>query len=456
MDRLIIVAAASIGLILLVAFIANRLVRIRRRGLSIRMQVFIALAAVVGAFAFGLGLMVVDRIEARTVRFATLAAEEKAAVVAHLLSAEMDRHGTSLEDVAARLSERAPTLMLDGVELVEPGGSVMWAPGKHDEETPSVQATAAIEAKGRIVGYVQVVKTTIAIRRLLADFAPTVLVISLLLGATAALAALWIGRTIAGPIEELTRFASSVSAGENRASPRFTTGREVTRLTQSIDSMRRQLQGRPFVEAFAADLSHELKNPVAAIRAAAEVLDESALEEPAEARRFVRRIREAVARIERLLGELLSLARIEARGIEGLELVNFSRLVEAACCPVARDRPVHLHIEAGCRVRGDQGWLTRAISNLIENAVVHSHEVIEVRLARTSSTIRLAVANAGSVDPHTRTRIFGRFVTTRANKGGTGLGLAIVRAVAEAHGGHIELEEPGPPSVRFVLTLPAA
>ena len=456
MDRLFVVAAASIGLILLVAFIANRLVRVRRRGVSIRMQVFIALAAVVGAFAFGLGLMVVDRIEARTVRFAKLAAEEKAAVVAHLVGSEIGQHGTSLSTVAKRLSDRAPSQLLDGVELVDPQGTVVWAPGLPHDESPSVQATAAIEADGQVVGYVQVVKTTIAIRRLLADFAPTVLVISLLLGATAALAALWIGRTIAGPIEELTQFASSVSAGENRAAPRFTTGREVTRLTQSIDSMRRQLQGRPFVEAFAADLSHELKNPVAAIRAAAEVLDESALEEPAEARRFVRRIREAVARIERLLGELLSLARIEARGVEELQIVNLTRLTETVLSGLPKDREVQLLAESNCRVRGDHGWLTRAVSNLLENAIVHSKGAVAVVLERDESSVRLSVANTGSVDPHTKNRIFGRFVTTRADKGGTGLGLAIVRAVAEAHRGHVELQLAGPPIVRFVLTLPTA
>ena len=99
-----------------------------------------------------------------------------------------------------------------------------------------------------------------------------------------------------------------------RAKPPAPHGREVMRLTTAIDTMRRELEGRPFVEAFAADLSHELKNPVAAIRASAEVLADGALEEPEEAERFLARIREATSRIEALLGELLSLARLEARG----------------------------------------------------------------------------------------------------------------------------------------------
>jgi signal transduction histidine kinase len=68
----------------------------------------------------------------------------------------------------------------------------------------------------------------------------------------------------------------------------------------------------------------------------------------------------------------------------------------------------------------------------------------------------LTVTNAGTIDKHTRSRLFGRFVTTRAHSGGTGLGLAIVRAVAEAHHGYVELDDPGPPEVRFTLTLPLA
>ena len=459
MTRLVVIALACIGLILLVAFFANRLVRIPRRGLSIRMQVFIALASVVGAFAFGLGLMVLDRIEARSVRFATQAAAEKAGVVAQLLSSEHQTYDSSLQDIAGHLRNSTPTDWLHGVSVLDARGNVVWSPTTPAKAAPSVFAEASILSHGQTIGTVRVAEATVAIRGLLADFAPTVLVISLLLGATAAVSALWIGRTIAGPIEELTQFAGSVSAGENPSAPHLTAGREVTRLTQSIDSMRRQLQGRPFVEAFAADLSHELKNPVAAIRAAAEVLDDSALEEPEEGRRFVRRIQEAVARIERLLGELLSLARIEARGIEELDLVQLEPLIRASLSQLPSDRSVKVNCDGNCTVRGDALWLGRAIGNLVNNAVVHSSAgEIGVHLTRdaASHTASLRVSNRGRVDKHTQGRLFGRFVTTRADRGGTGLGLAIVRAVAEAHRGHVELETAGPPDVRFALTLPLA
>jgi signal transduction histidine kinase len=294
---------------------------------------------------------------------------------------------------------------------------------------------------------------------LLADFAPTVLVISLVLGTTSALAAAWIGRAIAAPIEKLSDFSERVSAGELGAAPPAVQGRELMHLRRSLDSMRRQLQGRPFVEAFAQDLSHELKNPVAAIRASAEVLEESALDEPAEARRFVKRIREATARIERLLGELLSLARIEAHGAETFEPVDISRLAERAIEALDDGRArVVLDAGSGTLVRGDERWLGRAIANLLDNALVFSEPgtKIEVAVRRDEGFVRVSVTSAGSVPLAIRPRLFRRFVTARPERGGTGLGLAIVRAVTEAHGGRAELALPGPPTVEFRLLLPVA
>jgi signal transduction histidine kinase len=286
-----------------------------------------------------------------------------------------------------------------------------------------------------------------------------VLVISLVLGASAAADAAMIGRAIAEPIERLSVFGERVSRGERTAPPPPEFGREVTRLSRALDSMRRELSGRPFVETFAADLSHELKNPVAAIRASAEVLEESALEEPEQARHFVQRIREATERIERLLSELLSLAHIEARGAETFEPIDLARLARRLLETLGDDRPrVSVVSEGDVRVSGDELWLTRALSNLVDNALVHSepttHVLVEV--ARQAEDVVLSVRNQGAIAPHVQDRLFRRFITTRREKGGTGLGLAIVQAVAEAHGGQADVPSSGPPDVTFRLRLPAA
>jgi two-component system sensor histidine kinase CreC len=459
--RLVIVAVAAIGLILFVAFVVSRLLLARTRGMSIRMQVFLALAVIVGAFAFGLGLMVIDRIEARAVKLAKQAAEDEATTIAGIMEGEMDRTGMSIREIAFRLEQerrRGADLRL---ELLDQEGRGIFPRGQASAQGTqgTVFVDVPIRIQGNYVGAVRVVKPTLMMRAMLQDFAPTILVISLVLGAAAALAAAWIGRAIAAPIERLSEFSERLSAGERMAAPPVAYGREVTRLTRSIDSMRRELEGRPFVETFAADLSHELKNPVAAIRASAEVLEESALEEPVQARRFVARIREATERIERLLGDLLSLARIEARGAEAIEPVDLARLarqaIEAVHDSAARLR---LSIEGDSRVRGDSSWLGRAIGNLLDNALVHSEpgSPVHIQVARNKRGVVLSVRSSGAISKHVRERLFRRFVTTRADKGGSGLGLAIVRAVAEAHGGQVELMSPGPPDVEFWLWLPPA
>ncbi len=460
MARMIVVTLASIGLILFVSFIAARLVRARTAGMSVRMQIFLALALIVGAFALGLGLMVLDRVKARADLLGAEAAAGEARAIAALVSSEMEDKGASLTDVAARIErtgDEPPTTELN-LTLFDTDGRVVLSVGRSADEAGTVARSAPILVGGEEVGRVRVVKPTLVIRRTLEEFSGPVLIISLLLGMVAAGAAALIGRTIARPIETLTRFAERVSRGDRRAPPPPGHGREVARLSRALDSMRRELQGRPFVETFAADLSHELKNPVAAIRASAEVLHDGALGEPEEAERFVGRILEATTRIEALLGDLLSLAQLEARGVEDADVVDLGR--EAAVA-IANAREVGVEVvlalEGQVSVRGDSAWLSRAIENLVDNARLHGEPgPVRVRVFREGDEVRCDVTSPGQVIKGVRNRIFRRFVTTRADRGGTGLGLAIVRAIAEAHGGEAACVALGPPEVTFRISLPAA
>src|SRR5262252_1349575 len=423
--RLVMVAVGAIGLMLFVAFIAARLVRSRTRGVSIRMQVFLALAAIVGAFAFGLGLMVIDRIEARAVRLATQAAGEEGAVIAGMIESQMARTRATLSEVAGKFEQERIRGAHLSVELLDQQGRVLFPASDRgmSDESGTVSVDVPVLDGDTRVGTVRVVKPTVVMGNLLADFVPTVLVISLVLGAAAALAAAWIGRAIAAPIEAISMFGERVSEGERTTSLPVSGSREVMRLWRAIDSMQRQLEGRPFVEMFAADLSHELKNPVAAIRASAEVLEEGAIDDPAAARRFVGRIREATERIERLLRELLGLASIEARGVEGFASVDVARLAGGILDSLdEQQRRTDFSTEGDTRVRGDEAWLGRAVQNLVSNALVHSDASSRVLVAvqREGNDVVVRVENPGTIPAHVRQRAFRRFVTTRADKGGTG------------------------------------
>ncbi len=462
MMRLLVVGTASVGLMLFVAFVVARWLHTRTHGMSVRMQVFFALALIVGAFSVGLGVLVVDRVEARAVRLATQAAEDEATALTGILAADIARSSGDLAPVVTRLEQELHRGADLKFELVDVRGKRVFpaAQSARADDSKNVTVQAPLSVDGKLVGLVRVVKPTVVVERMLADFAPTVLVISLVLGAAAAAAAALIGRAIARPIEKLTTFAEQVSSGERSpAVPATSGGREVDRLARALDSMRRQLEGRPFVETFAADLSHELKNPVAAVRASAEVLEEGAIDEPERARHFVQRIREAAGRIEHLLHDLVSLAHIEARGAEKLAPVDFTELVHAQLKALAdASARIQFADTESLRVRGDATWLARAVYNLLDNALRHSPEgsAVSVVVTRDDAGVRLMVGNDGEVIARVRQQLFRRFVTTRTKTGGSGLGLAIIRAVAEAHGGHVELAESGPPRVRFSLSLPAA
>lgn len=278
---------------------------------------------------------------------------------------------------------------------------------------------------------------------LLTELGPKVTLLVALLGFAALGAASALGRGVAAPLERLTRSAEAIARGERHGALPDPVGREVRLLTAAFESMRRALEERHEMERFVADLSHELKNPVSAIRAATEVLQEGAAEEPEARRRFLSRIEEASRRLERLLHDLLALARLQARGVEpSRDVVSLDELVRHGIeGSSAHLEEKSLRVDAALesiRLRGDAHWLRRAVDNLLSNAIRYSPErgTIGVRLWVRGEFAALQIRDHGpGIDDGQRGRVFERFVTDRQGPNQTGLGLAIVRSVAELHGG---------------------
>ncbi len=307
--------------------------------------------------------------------------------------------------------------------------------------------------------------TTLAVlAELLADFGPKLALLAFVLGSAAAVAAFALGRGIAVPLERLILAAEAIARGERQAVLPPPVGREVRRLTTAFESMRRSLEDRHAIERFVADLSHELKNPVAAIRAACEVLEEGAAEDPVARKRFLTRIDEASRRLEVLLYDLLGLARLEAQGLSladgtGAPL-DFATTVRGAIEGMeARLMAQNVAVAdelTSVQVRGSELWLRRAVDNLLTNAVRYAPEgsVIDVTLDLVGEFAVLHVRDRGpGVAPALRPKIFERFFSDHLDADGTGLGLAIVRSVAEHHGGSVSLLDVAPGAC-FELRLP--
>ena len=241
------------------------------------------------------------------------------------------------------------------------------------------------------------------------------------------------------------------------------TGRIVVTMTDITQRRRLEVLRRDFV----ANASHELKTPVAAVRALAETLLTALPEDPEAGRRFAVRIGRETERLDVLARDLLDLARVE-RGtlyVEPVDLVGLAKETVALLADRAEERRIRLstELQPNVAVRGDRAQLGLLLSNLIDNALRYTPAkgTVCVRLDATESRAVLQVADTGEGIPAAELpRIFERFYRVdkaRARQtGGTGLGLAIVRHVAEAHGGTVRVDSELSRGSTFTVTLPVA
>ena len=274
---------------------------------------------------------------------------------------------------------------------------------------------------------------------------------------------LWLFR----PIGKITEYARAIERGERPPKPRIGIGREVNTLAHALDSMRDVLEGRRYAERYIQTLTHEMKSPLAAIRGAAELLDE---EMPVDVRkRFLENIRAETARSERLIDRLLELSAIEGRAsLEKPEELDFHAIVARAidqARPLADAGHVILTSSADgapATLRGDAFILRAAVSNLLENAIDFSPPgtAVGIAVSATDSRIILTIRDHGpGIPDYAREKIFERFYSLRhhaAKRKGTGLGLTLVREAAELHGGTITLEPAEGGGTVAKLTLPLA
>ena len=219
---------------------------------------------------------------------------------------------------------------------------------------------------------------------------------------------------------------------------------------------------------FVANVSHELRTPLTAIRGYVEALrDESPDAE--QTQRFLEIIARHSARMERLVVDLLRLARLDARtevlDISPCQVEQIFNAVVTDLAPLIgakRQRVAIAVAPDACAIQADPAKLHDVIRNLVENAVNYSPEEAAVRLEaiREDGRITMTVSDSGpGIPPTDLTRVFERFYRVdkaRARPGGTGLGLAIVRHLVELHGGRVSAANRPEGGARFTVTLPVS
>ena len=316
----------------------------------------------------------------------------------------------------------------------------------NDPNSSVMHVGAPILDAGRIIGVVTVAKPNSSLQpyvdrteRRLLWYGGGLVVLGLLLGA---LLSWWLSKSL----RRLTAYAQAVSEGRRVELPHYRGG-ELQQLSTAVEDMRTQLEGKAYVERYVHTLTHELKSPLAAIRGAAELLQEDM---PAEQRhRFIRNIDSESAKVQQLIERLLNLAMVEQRhALEEHVAVSLKDVVEEVLsAQSARLERKQLHVEqripSSASVSGERFLLRQAFANLLENALDFTPLQGSLIFAAERDGERLKVTLFNSAEPipdYALPRLSERFYSLPRPDSGrksTGLGLNFVEEVVQLHGGEL-------------------
>jgi two-component system sensor histidine kinase ChvG len=353
------------------------------------------------------------------------------------------------------------------------GASTLISPG---QRSVTLYSAIPVRSGRQVVGAVLVSGTTL---RILADLYQVRLAVFQVVLASllvAVLLTIITSTTIVRPLRRLRGEALALIDGRGRLRLDRKEGFGGTRRTDEIGDLARALEllssrlgeHLAFVEAFAGDVSHELKNPLASIRGAAEMLED--VEEPDQRRELLDLVQREVARLEHLLKEVREMARLDAQ-VEGEErpTVRLDELLPALVEGARRRLPAGVAIElelddVPVPVRAAPERLAQVVENLLDNATsfAPAGSVVTVRLVRGATRARLYVRDRGPGIPEQHLqKVWSRFFSYRPpgtgdGKPHTGLGLAIVKAIVEGYGGAVAGENREGGGAEFEVTLPLA
>ncbi len=283
---------------------------------------------------------------------------------------------------------------------------------------------------------------------------------------------LFMSRNMLARVDEINRSSRDIMQGDlSRRLPDGGTGDELDQLARNLNAMLDQIESlMTGMRHMTDDVAHDLRTPLNRLRNRLEVtlLHETSPEE------YRHVLEKTIAEADTLLATfnaLLMIARAEAGSLrETMTLVDPAAVVRDAADlyePLAEEEGLRLELDVqeGLQVRGNRELLSRAIANLLDNAIKHGHEAsagsdpvirVAVTPGQAAGRVQLSVADRGmGIPADERTRVLERFVRLEASRNtpGSGLGLSLVAAVARLHGGRLDLED-NEPGLRAVLSLP--
>jgi two-component system, OmpR family, sensor kinase len=331
----------------------------------------------------------------------------------------------------------------------------------------TLYAAAPVVDRGRPVGAVLVVQVVESIWSELAAVRQVLLLVSAA-GLALALAAGWLlAASLTRPVQVLHEGVRAVEEGDLSRRVEIPTRDELGQLAEAFNAMSARLERvEQSRRAFVANAAHELRTPLASLKALVEPLLSGAVTDPTEQAEFLRDIAKEVDRLTELAGDLLTLSELEAGRPAQTEPVDVSGLLEQVrdrLLPLARANGVEVRVAPSLPslIRADGLKLERAIYNLVHNAITFSPpgEEVVLHAERTADGVRIVVQDRGpGIPQEDLPHIFERFYRSERSRsrtsGGAGLGLAIGREIVQGHGGKIWVETEAGEGTRFVVQIP--
>ncbi|MCU1394540.1 MAG: integral rane sensor signal transduction histidine kinase [Ilumatobacteraceae bacterium] len=278
-------------------------------------------------------------------------------------------------------------------------------------------------------------------------------------------AAIILGRRLTKPIREASQATMSIARGElstRLREPPAHDHDELAELARSVNVMAVELErARVLEQQFLLSVSHDLRTPLTSIRGYAEAISDGA----ADPQRAASVIRNEARRLERLVADLLDLAKLRAKGFslqpERLDLVALANVAGEGFEPDAADRNVSIHRVGGGQltVIADHDRLAQVAANLLENALKYARSTVTITAARDGAWAVLAVDDDGPGIPDADLpHVFDRLYVARSqptrHESSSGLGLAIVKELVEAMGGTVMATRSPTGGARLALRLP--
>ncbi len=327
---------------------------------------------------------------------------------------------------------------------------------KNEKNNFYVSTLSKIEIKDNEIGYIVVSEQandiTTAVKERKAFIIRTMLAVVIVI----LIFSLFLNKYILKPIGLLVKFSDGIKKKSNQTidiNKVFVRDDEIGKLTQSIDEMTRELQHRTNkAETFSNDLAHEIRNPLASLKSASELLDKTTNKKEVE--KLLKIINHDVERIERLITDYSQMLKDEASlSREKMSKVNLVEIINGVVDDFKQDlinQNKKINIVVKNKIKSKNGFfifgisnrLEQVIANLLDNSISFSHDnqKIEIKVEETSSNLLMSVKDEGPGFSETSPqKIFKRFYSNRPKSFGkhSGLGLNIVKNIVELHKGTI-------------------